>query len=238
MQQQKIKRNISVQDLTYLYAYRNFDIEPSIVVIRSMCVEMCTLLSKGWCSKDIMQGISRSKPHTPIANLMDGRVQANANIINPYRFYYHNQLRIVPDVIIDEKTVDEETELIDTSEKYYLEMKASYTVDDIVEYYISAIGVDRKILKMEEQKRIFNWLLKRYDLDLLMYMTDSFVANVIDNDKEAPLVPLEIQKFSNEARTILLAKRTEAKESDNDRIIPRKRVLSYGSWGKDSGEPI
>ena len=229
---EKTTRAISVQDLTYLYAYHNFDVEPDIETIREICRDICKLISNGYCATDIVQRIKGSTQHTPVLDLMRSK-DGKHNIIDPYRFYYHNQLRIVPDVIVSELATEEDNLLVDESEKFFLEMKATYTIDNLIHYYYGLLSTDTSLLQYKEQQRVFGWLLKQHDLDLLLYMVDEFVEDILGKHKEVPLNPFDASRFIIKARDNLMAKRAEAKESDYDRIIPRERLLTYGSRSKN-----
>ena len=139
------------------------------------------------------------------------------NLINPKRIYFHKELRITqkpPTLEFDYNT----GKVIRTQEPYFLEMKSTYTINNIIKYYKDTINPLKKI----NEKRIdgaFRWLLKNYDLEILLYMIDisSYEENKILN-------PLDIRNCEYEAMEKYQSILKLSKLNGDDKIVPKRRL--------------
>ena len=217
--------NVSTLDLTYLYILKFYKQEPPLDEKKELISDMCTLLQYGYNDKDIMSAIRELNTKAPVTRLCAGKVFSAKNILNPFNFYYHNQLRVTPKEcpVIEKDGVI--TQPDDTP--YFLEMRASYTVGELVDYYIKVFGVRPEDVNRGKFSGGFEWLLKKYTIDLVLYMIDSCATSMVLEDLRGPKSPLDVGEYVEIARESLEAKKTEAYTKRCDRIVPRKRTLDF-----------
>lgn len=224
----------SVFDLAFTYIERFYEEEPPTEEKRRILQEFQDLLAAGWTTEDIIKHLRAFITKHPgvrpdIPRLFSKLHRSQENLMKPDRFYYHNQLRITPGP--PKRYLDYNTgQIVKTEEDYYLEMRTSYTIDDLTDYYLEQFTLD---VSPEERKRIvgsFKYLLKTHDLDLILFMIDVAAnhAHSEDMDRES-FNPLKLTDWKTIAREQLNEKITENKLSGDDKIVPRKRVLSLRS---------
>ena len=216
---------ITPLDLSYRYLQKFHTTQPTITEIRECTAEICTLLKSGWIDKDLWLAIEGTVTKVPIVNLVDGRKKSIENILDPYRYYYHNQLRVVP----APQVAMEDDELVQGTGEFFLEMRASYTLRQMAKYFIAQFKIAPEDVNMERYIGSFSWLIKKNDIDLILYMIDAHSVKLQEEDKTAPDTPMSIADSKEEARILLGGKKTQSKESGDDKFVPRKRKLVFAS---------
>jgi hypothetical protein len=192
--------------------------------------EVKKLLQNGWCSSELYMGFKdaskkKAKPTLNATQLFRGKRRKKENLIEPGTFYYHNDLRLTS--APPKREIDYDSgEIKVINEEYFLEMKASYTVDDLIKYYSRQTGVK---LPAYEQKRYigtFNWLVGVYGVEMVLFMIDITVNMYMADDQPMPYSPLDIQKYKREAKQIRDQKITENVHSGGNKIVRKKRLRS------------
>lgn len=223
---------ISIYDLMYFILNRTPHDKITTELKRMLINDLSDLLNNGWTDTDIVNVLSKvtvfnisDTVSLHDLNLFKNVNKKEENILKPFRIYYHSELKIVPrPVKID---FDYNTgEIIRSHEEYFLEMKSSYTIDNLIKYYISKTNLSNDILLIPSKiKGALNWLLKNYDLEVILYMID--IAN--DHITSLNLNPLnnvmDLQEYYTKAIETLMIKSTESKANGDDKIVPRKRQL-------------
>jgi hypothetical protein len=144
-----------------------------------------------------------------------------SNLINFNTFYYHNELRVVPsapEVYFDLNTGD----FVREPFEYFLEMKASYTIDDLINYLRTKPSMS--LLFNNENRLVggLNSLLGKYDIDKLLFAIDHidmvydrrFLKNIF-----------EVEEYIKEAEDSYNMKLTESVVNGTNKIVPKKREL-------------
>ena len=110
-------------------------------------------------------------------------------LLKPDTFYYHEQLTIMPGPSIWHPNMKEK------SQKFYLEMKIKYTIDDLLNYYYTELLIPVELRDRNKDKGAFEHMLKKYTkfrcepVDFILYLIDynkqqeAFVTNVFDLQK-------------------------------------------------------
>lgn len=110
-------------------------------------------------------------------------------LLKPDAFYYHEQLTIMPGPSIWHPNMKEK------SQKFYLEMKIKYTIDDLLNYYYTELLIPVELRDRNKDKGAFEHMLKKYTkfrcepIDFILYLIDynkqqeAFVTNVFDLQK-------------------------------------------------------
>jgi hypothetical protein len=222
---------LSVFDLAFHYIERFYDEEPSTEEKRQILQEFEDLFAFGWTMKDInkvMRHFIAGNPNVRpnIAQLFSKVYRTHQNLISPDKFYYHNQLRITPGPPV--RHLDINTgEIKKIEEAHYLEMRASYTIEDMIDYYVKQFGLNANA---DERKRLigsFKYMLKSHEIESLLFMIDVAINTVYSEDMDRNgFNVFKLADYRTAAELQLGEKRTENTLSGDDRIVPRKRVLS------------
>lgn len=148
---------------------------------------------------------------------------SSPNLIAANRFYYHNELRVFPEPPTRELNIDT-GEIEKTEFEYFLEMKASYTMNDLVKYIYSKDSFS--LLKNNENrlKGGLKSLLCKYDIEVILFTIDTVDVLYIPNQKKIKNI-FEIEDYIQEGKVNLNMKVTESVYNNTNCIVPKKRVL-------------
>jgi hypothetical protein len=133
------------------------------------------LQQKGWTIEGIKEQLDRfksvyadaAKNIYHVQEIMN-HIQPPRNLMIPGAFYYHHILRKMPPapkMIFDPVTKTFHQKV----EKYYLEMKPYFSMDELLRYWYRG---HRKPDKVNQDISRFNYLLKIYDLDVILFAID------------------------------------------------------------------
>lgn len=148
---------------------------------------------------------------------------SNPNIIAVNKFYYHNELRVYPEP--PTRTLNINTGEIEKTEfEYFLEMKASYTIKDLVDYIYSKNSFS--LLKNNENRLIggLKSLLCKYDIEVILFTIDTVDVLYTPNQKSIKNI-FEIEDYIKEGTTNYNMKITESVVNGTNRISLKTREL-------------
>lgn len=221
---------MSIYDLVYQYIdifYRHEKLNKEQK--KTIHCEIKSLLKNGWCSSDLYEGFIRAKKKRPdyrtlhVRKLFNVKRPKERNLLAPGVFYYHNDLRLTsgpPKRIIDYDSG--EVKII--NDPYFLEMKASYSVNDLINYYTRFVSGDAG-----NKSRLigsFNWLLRNYKVEEILFMIDVTINMCESEDLSLPHSPLDIQKYYREAKELIVLKETDTVLAGGRKIVRKKRAKS------------
>lgn len=191
--------------------------------------EVRKVLAKGWCADEIMKMFKEAKRKRPsfqslkLSCLFTAKSRKKLNLIHPDVFYYHNDLRLT--CAPPRREVDYDSgEVKVINEPYFLEMKASYSVDDLVYYFQRQ--TNSKKGDPNRLKGSFGYLLKSYKVEEILYMIDVMVNTCLSEDMPLPDSPLDCQKHYKDAMKMRDNKRTETILAGGKKVVRKKRVRS------------
>ncbi len=156
-----------------------------------------------------------------VSSIVRGRPKGY-NLLRSKTFYYHNALRLTS--APPRREIDYNSgEIKNINEPYFLEMRASFTVDDLVDYYIKQVRPTN--MKNAHNRFIgsFTYLLKSYSVEEILFMIDSLANHVMSGDRTKPNTPLDITHFYDDAMETRDKKRTETVLSGGKKIVRKKR---------------
>lgn len=188
------------------------------------------LLRNGWCSSELCEGFknAKRKRHEQtlhVSKLFTGKKPRNINLLESGVFYYHSELRLTS--APPKREIDYDSgEITVINEPYFLEMKASYTVDDLIRYYAKQTRIKLLDHEISRFKGSFNWMLKTYSLEDVLFMIDATVNMCMSEDMPMPQSPLDIQAHIKDARDARNQKITETIQAGGDKIVRKKRTRS------------
>lgn len=195
------------------------------------------LLKRGWCAEDIqrrfrqvdrspnMRSQVRKRIGTQVRKLFDQLKPESQNLLSPSIFYYHNALRLTSRPPKRQFNIDEGT-FVRINDPYFLEMRASFTVEELVAYYARQFGM--RLHRQEYSRYIgsFNWLLGMYDVELILFMIDESANMVKAENYKPPRKPMDIDKYKADAIRTRERKRSEAVIAGVNEVVRRKRTRS------------
>jgi hypothetical protein len=126
------------------------------------------------------------------------------NLIDPQKWYYHPRLRSMPGPPV--------THILPNGQIIYLNDTgwfchtiSEFTLDDLLAYYEEQIG---EALYVPRDRAIFNALLRRFDVDLLLFAID-LAAGCLDGMDRRPENAWFIESYTQDARRAMDSKMTE-----------------------------
>ena len=106
---------------------------------------------------DIMRFIEESPPKDFLTpdDLPDWLWEES--LLKKNTFYYHNTLHIKPPApVFNPRSKKEKVD------KFYLEMKIRYTMDDLIRYFYKTLRVNAELADKKKDEGSFNYLLNKY----------------------------------------------------------------------------
>lgn len=224
----------SIFDLSFAFIERFHSHEPSKEEKVQIIRDFEELLMYGWTIEEIQKVLRSFMTKHPnvrpdIPKLFSKVSSRRANLLTQGIFYYHNQLRITPGP--PKRDLDYNTgKIVKIDEEHYLEMRASYTIEDLADYYIYQLNLTPSVQERTRLIGAIRYLLKQYPIDLLLFMIDQATNYLQYGDKSRrDYNPLNLSDYRGQAEGAMNEKVTETKLSGDDRIVPRKRILTFGS---------
>jgi hypothetical protein len=222
---------MSIYDLAFNYVIMFYAVPDITKDIKKEAVNsMASLLSKGWTSGEIQLNMDFFKNKYPdkvldLNTYFDGRTPKRRNILKPFEYYYHNELRITPPppkVTVDYNTGEIKREV----QPYFLEMRCSYTIEELYDYYLRHENLYDK-MEINQAKYIggLKWLMDKYSLELVLYMIDIANDMIAANDLPPLTSIMDLQNYLRFAQNALNQRVTDVKAAGDDKIVPKARVL-------------
>lgn len=142
------------------------------------------------------------------------------NLLEPGKFYYHPALQVAPPppvvIQLDDGTFQSSYE----TEEFFLEVKESFTFDDLVAYFYKVMGLDGQGFK-ERDIGAFKHIMKSYDIDTILYTIDAALFYAEDYCKSLPKNPFDIRDYIEEGEHNLEERKNTCYMEGLDRVIPR-----------------
>lgn len=220
---------VSAYDLAYGYIKTNgFDVTSAIKKSIINCIT--EVLNNGAISNDIISKIKGSKNNNQEHDKYFKSIKSTGNLLKHSLIgdksdivYYHNELRVIPDAPLVYFDIDS-GEMKKAKQDYFLEMRASYTLDDLFAYAKKKESLIKCTANENRTKGSLKYLLGKYDVDFLLFIIDT--ANEIYNSKLRSFRNiLDIEEYESEAKENYERRITECAISGTDKIVYKKREL-------------
>lgn len=220
---------VSVYDLAYGYLKKYSSDEISDDIVTETLNSFKELLADGWTAESIIRNLDHKK--WKLQDFLKQFKRNNLkekNLMKPDEYYWHPQLRIVPDA--PKRVVDYDTGLITKVEQpYFLEMRASYTLNDLYWYYTKQHGEPETQGEVGKWKGGLRYLLSQYSLDTVLFMIDASANHIRSEDYQPLNSPLDMADYIREAQRAIGEKITEERTAGDEGIVPKRRIpLSRG----------
>ena len=109
----------------------------------------------------------------------------NLNLLKSNKTYYHKNLLIKNKIGIVNHNIDT-GELTNSPTKFFLEPRASYTLNEFVDYFYEQTNIDKIQNNRKRVSNFFLALLNTYDIDMLLFMTEACIRYT-EEEKEIQL---------------------------------------------------
>lgn len=189
--------------------------------------EIVDLLYRGFTSGEIARRwktYRREYPGSiPDFQTLYAKDPEEENLLTPDKMYYHNALILIPPP--PKRTFDPESgEIHKENHPYFLEIRASFTIRELVEYYVRSFSLTPDEEDLHQYEGAMKWLLKYHDVEQILFMID-VAANLCRSEDLEPIPPVRLREYRRDAENIRLTKITELRAMGEERIVPRKRAL-------------
>lgn len=178
------------------------------------------ILDKGFTLKEcvnIMLSNMNNKHYFGITNIIQYTSKLE-NIINQNQMYYHKELRIQPKPSVTD--IDYNTgAMVSTKQEYFVEIAASYTIDDLMKYLLSFGYVNTYQWQYSRLKGLMEHYIKKYGIDTVLFMFEAISDNI--EEKE-----FDFNKFDNyyqTAKSYMNNIKNNCIANGGDKIVRRKR---------------
>lgn len=142
------------------------------------------------------------------------------NILRSGTFYYHPALQVAPPPPMIVQLPDGTFEASYESDEFFLEIKEKFTYDDLVDYFMYRMELSESGQK-ERYIGQFKHILKKVDIDVLLYTIDEARALAEDLDKMKPKNPFDVMDYIEEGIVVLEERKNTCYMEGLDRVIPR-----------------
>jgi hypothetical protein len=227
---------MSIYDLAFNYVSMFYNVQDITKEIKMEAINnMASLLSKGWTSTEIQYNMDFFKRKYPgqrpnLKTYFNGRAPKRRNLLTDSNaYYYHNALRLTPSPPV--VTVDYNTgEITRKVEPYFLEMRASFTIEDLYEYYLKHEDMYNKV-ELSEAKYIggLKWLIDKYKLEIVLYMIDMANQAILYIDLPPFTTVMNLQDYHGAAQETFNKRVTDVKIAGDDKIVPKRRMHLGGN---------
>lgn len=140
------------------------------------------------------------------------------NLLLVGKAYVHPQLQITnppPTMRIVDGVI------IDNEEPFFLEFKTSYTLEDLHGYFKRKMEIAGSMTP--KIKGAYEYLLKSYDVELILFMIDEAWAHHNAMNAPYPKNPLRLSDFEEEASELYFLRRDVCEEGGFLNGVPRQR---------------
>lgn len=222
----------SVYDIAFSFIEKN---SVTHLLFNEVVESFNTILDRGWTESEIYKVLGNNTYDINKAQILSlfNNKQEHLNIIKSNTFYYHNVLRCMAKPPRQEWDLN--TGVIkDITDPYFLEMKASFTMYELVNYYYKQMDLVFDNSSYNRYKGAFEFLIKKFGLDLVLFMIDTARDNIVSEDMTKPKTPVSIAEFEHDAKERLNQKISETRCTGDDKIVIRDRVFSNRNGLQDA----
>lgn len=218
---------VSVYDLAYNYIKIN-NLTMDGQGKRDLINTIRGVLNNGANSIDIIRKIKGGNINNQEHNIFFKSIKSVGNLLknkrsDEDRVYYHNELRLIPEAPM--KCFDLNTGEIKTVyQEYFLEMRASYTIEDLYNYIKKKEFLAKTMENESRAKGSLKYLTGKYDIDFLLFLIDTANEIFSYNLRYARNI-LDISDYEIEAKENYERRITECAISDTNKIVYKKREL-------------
>lgn len=182
-------------------------------------------LSNGYTYETIQSAIVSARDnHTPLDFRQFSR-KVVGNLLDGYRRYYHPQLTVKNQLPTRIHNVDAGTyaDSDDGDEDFFVEPRASYTLEDAVEYFYSKNLTKSPEYPEKRVRGILKSLIEKYDIEHVLFMIDNAAA--VSPEFKKPFSMPYLDSFYNSAQQNIESAVQNCATTNGGKYVCRKRML-------------
>lgn len=223
---------VSIHDIAFYFVEtiinKNLSTINATTLYENTVKALTYLLNNNMTSEQLLKEIPHINKQidagTDIKSLFKRADQTKENLLVQGHFYYHNLVRSLPKP--PQTSWDINTgEIVTTNEPYFLEMRASITLEQVVDYYCSRFNIKLDATATNRYKGSFRYMIQKLGIDLVLFMIDTASDIIMSEDMPKPTSPVGIGEYEATARQCYFAKVSENIASGDDQIVFKSRVL-------------
>lgn len=181
------------------------------------------ILDKGYTLKECTSIMLRymnsieNKSNFHISNILN-YTSKHENILKQSQMYFHKELRIQPEPSVTDIDYNTGT-MVSTKQEYFVEIAASYTIEDLMKYLLSFGYVNTYQWQYSRLKGLIEHYVKKYGIDTVLFMFEAIADNIEDRE-------FDFNKFDNyyqTAKSYMNNIINNCSANGGDKIEPRKR---------------
>lgn len=146
---------------------------------------------------------------------------SQSNMIKQNTMYYHKELRVQPEPSVT--NIDYNTGImVSSGQKFFVELVASYTMNDLVKYLLSFGYIDTIEYPINRIKGLLKFYLGKYDIDTVLFMMEAVLDTLESKER------FDFAKFDSYYYTgsnYLSNIKNNCRSTGGDKIAPRERIL-------------
>lgn len=218
---------LSIYDLLYKIMCKLPDNFCNKDVINGVYNYLIYLQRNKWTSQEILSVIDNNNTLLNNNGVLDLNILFNkksscSNLLEN-KFYFHKELKIIPEVT--NVVVDYDTGMMRRNEleDFFLEMRYSYTIDDLYLYITSKDCMEKNLNKSKVIGGI-KWLLTKYDIQEILYMIDCMNNHIQSTNKKKSFNILDIQAYYTDAIELMQLAYNNMKVNNGLQISIKRRT--------------
>ena len=145
--------------------------------------------------------------------------QKTNECIVPGQFYFHPELQLTSPpmrFLFDSETM---SVVETTSEPFFLEIKDSYTAEDVLDYFQKETGIE--LLRPQRYVKQILQMVEDHGLDLVLYLFDAGPGFCQEEGLPLPTVPVFYEEFLPRAKEMYERRTNDSKEANLDHVHRR-----------------
>lgn len=189
---------------------------------KALISSLSQILDNGYTYQDVHREILKSFHSNTLFPFHRFKKPCGENLLKQGTMYYHKELKLMNSLPVINHDIDRGTM---TSEKveYYLEPVASYTMDDLLQYFYSKGMADTQEYNPKRMAGIFKHMIEKYNLDKLLFMIEG-AARMYESEHKIFSLS-DFDSYNSTASQYLEEIKNNCKYSGGDKYVTRKRVL-------------
>ncbi len=178
------------------------------------------ILDKGYTFKECIKIMTSNMSNKHNFSIMDitKYTSLHENIIKQNQMYYHKELRIQPEPSVTNIDYNTGT-MVSTKQEYFVEIAASYTMNDLMNYLLSFGYVNTHQWQHTRLRKLIEHYVKKYGIDIVLFMFEAIADNIEERE-------FDFNKFDNYyqiAKNYMNNIRNNCIANGGDKIEPKKR---------------
>lgn len=190
---------------------------------RELIMILCQALDNGYTYAEIRSDILQAfHQHSPLPFYKYNKPRQDGNLLKQGTMYYHKELKLLSPLPVITHDIDSGT-MTSSKVDYYLEPVASYTMDDLLDYFYSKQMADTQEFNRKRMYGLFKHMVQKYGLDKLLFMIEG-AARMFDAEYKV-FTLADFDSYSSTADQYLEEIKNNSKYAGGDKYVYRKRVL-------------